>query len=370
VDLSFGRIQADDAFLGAMATVQHALDEAFMEALDSAPHDLLPALAVRLWRRGQREMWMAVQARALGTLHGGARAMLLRDLARALPEEAGLPVWQDALRGVFQSLEHKRRHHVHSVSEVRAHLIELELLGRLRPNAPLERALLLEQAFLQVALGALPEAEGLLQGVADHRLGLLGLLRGDPRWLPDRPLANGLVALMQDRLVEAREQLAQAPPTPLARDLRARVEALLGDWRTAEALNQQALEASRGLGYVLRYAFQSALRSRRLGHPLPSGGSLSEQLEIDRVERGIALWSRGDAPVMAHLQQILDHPGNGAEAVRSAIVQLGAAQPFTRLVGWTVADRRLGQGELRPEAWSLILQVELTALWSPEGFWP
>ncbi len=365
VDLSYARVHADEPLMQALAVVQQTVDEALVESLDSAPFSLHAPIAARFLRRGQRALWLTVQARQLVRVAPSGRTIFLREIARHMPEQATAPVWQEALRRAFEGVVAQRRGNIHAQSELRALGIDLALMQSLRPEPALLRDLQLEQGFLQAALGALPEAEAFLQAVPDHRLGLVTLLRyRDPRWLPSTPLANGLTALLQDRMGEARAALAQAPRLPVVLDLRARLEALGGDWDEAARLNRQAIASSRGLMLRQRQAFGGALASRRLDHPMIPPGDLTEQLEADRAERGVALWSRADAGVMAHLYQAV----GDTQAPRTAAVQLGAVQPYARVVAWTVANRRLSMG-LNAEAFELILLFELTALWGPEGFW-
>lgn len=362
IDISYSRLHADDALMEALATVQNATDEVLGEVLPTAPPELLSAIGARMLRRGLRSLWLRVQARLLLGNRGQQLYQLMTQLVSAMPERAPEPEWQDALRVILTRLQHERQSRVQTVSEVSTQILNLQILANLRPEPELLRAIRLEEGFLLAALGRLPLAEQALESVADAHLGLVVLLRHrDPRWLPTTPLANGLTALLQDRLAEAREHLARAPVSPVVLDLRARLEALGGQWESAERLNQEAIRGSQGLMLRLREAFASALRSRRLDHPLPPPGDLTEQLAADRAERGIALYSHLDKATMAFMQQTLAGLGD-SDVVRTAVTQLGAVQPYARAAAWTVGDRRLALGQ-RPQGFELMLLVELTALW-------
>lgn len=366
LDLSFARVQADDELAQALAVLQQTVDEVLRQELAEAPPELLPGMADRMARRGQGDIWLEVQARRLESSQGAARIPLLKDLAQSLPRTTDNRAWQEALRHGLDRVVWQRRLNLLSVSNLRSLALELDLLGRLGPRPALRHELCIEHAFLLVGLGSVPEAYQQLESLGDYRCGLLCLLLyRDPRFLPATPLAEGLAALLDDRLEQARDLLEQAPRSLLTLDLLARLEALLGNWEAAVGHNALALQQSRGLSARLRQDFARALQARQIQHPLPPPGDLTQQLEVDREERGLALWSRGDAAAMAYLQQSL---GLGWENLqRYATSRLGAAHPYLRVAGWTLGDQRLAADQ-RPDGFEAILTVELTALWWAEGF--
>ncbi|MCE7871911.1 hypothetical protein DYH09_16245 [bacterium CPR1] len=89
-------------------------------------------------------------------------------------------------------------------------------------------------------------------------------------------------------------------------------------------------------------------------------------MAADLEERGLSLWSPGDASTIAYCQAALARQGD-SDATSAARAQLGAAHPFTRALAWTVVDRRL---QLGLPAFILLMPCELLAFWGPEGFQP
>ncbi len=365
VDISYSRVHEDQVLTEILAAVEQAADDALMEDLTAAPPQLLGAIGTRLYRRGHRSKWLQAQASLIASSQPPQRRLLLSQMTNMMPPQAPEPEWQDALATVLRGIAGRRRSEVCSHTELGDMIRELRLLSDLRPEPELRRAIRLEESFLTIALGGLSLAAQALIAAQDPRVGLVVLVhQREPDWLPPTPLAAALQALLQGPLAVARENLERAPSSPLILDLRSRVEALSESWDRAEKFNQQAIEQTdprEELSLRLRHTYAQALRGRRLDHPLPPPGDLAQQLQADLSNRGLALYSSSDIEKMAGLQDgSLAEPGMCPG--RTAVAWMGAAQPYTRAVAWTLGNRHLASGR-HSEGFELILLAELTALW-------
>ncbi len=359
IDLSYTRVVQDEALTLALETVQALLDETLSEHLAQLPDELLGPLAARFQRRVNRAAWTSVQARLLQGASDEQLGRLLRECAPTWVEPTN-PDWGPVLRQLLERLKTTRRSGPLSMAALRALLRNLEALHALWPGPAVAE----ERALLHAAAGDFVEARALLDP-GDHRSALLDLFLDwkDPA-LSETPLARGLLALKRDHPAQARAELASSgDERPVVLDLRARLEARVGEWDVAHRLTLQAAEQSVGLARSVRLHFAMSLLKRRFEHALPEPGDFTEDVAAELKERGLCLWSSADASTIAYCQSALSRQGD-SDATSAARAQMGAAHPFTRALAWTVTDRRLQLGLRGFE----ILGCELLAFWGPEGF--